>query len=90
MTISPIESLAISLDGADVTTATENGLVQDCPPANAYTGSRARVLTFDLASGTPCAEYIYEVEPVATAPPSVWTIRDQWLRPTSSSIRQPP
>ena len=63
------ESLAISLDGATLYTATENGLVQDSPPANAYTGSRARVLAFDIASGRPCAEYIYEVEPVAIAPP---------------------
>jgi hypothetical protein len=63
------ESLAISLDGATLYTATENGLVQDSPPANAYTGSRARVLALDIASGRPRAEYIYEVEPVVTAPP---------------------
>jgi hypothetical protein len=63
------ESLAISLDGTTLYTATENGLVQDSPPANAYTGSRARVLAFDIATGKPCGEYIYEVEPVAIAPP---------------------
>jgi hypothetical protein len=63
------ESLAISLDGAMLYTATENGLAQDSPPANAYTGSRTRVLAFDIASGKPCAEYIYEVEPVVDAPP---------------------
>jgi hypothetical protein len=63
------ESLAISVDGTTLYTATENGLVQDSPPANAYTGSRARVLAFDIASGQPCGEYIYEVEPVAIAPP---------------------
>ncbi|HEX8874146.1 MAG TPA: esterase-like activity of phytase family protein [Nitrosospira sp.] len=62
------ESLAISADGATLYTATENGLIQDSPPANAYTGSRARVLAFDIASGKPCAEYVYKVEPVATAP----------------------
>lgn len=63
------ESLAISLDGSTLYTATENGLVQDSPPANAYTGSRTRVLAFDIASGKPCAEYLYEVEPVVPAPP---------------------
>jgi hypothetical protein len=63
------ESLAISLDGTTLYTATENGLAQDSPPANAYTGSRARVLALDIASGKPCAEYIYEVEPVVAAPP---------------------
>lgn len=62
------ESLAISTDGATLYTATENGLIQDSPPANAYTGSRARILAFDIASGRPDAEYIYEVEPVAIAP----------------------
>lgn len=63
------ESLAISLDGTTLYTATENGLIQDAPPANAYTGSSARVLAFDIASGKPCGEYIYEVEPVVVAPP---------------------
>ncbi len=62
------ESLTISGDGRILYAATENGLIQDSPPANAYTGSRARILAFDIASGRSGAEYIYEVEPVATAP----------------------
>lgn len=63
------ESLAISTDGATLYTATENGLVQDSPPANAYTGSRTRILAFDIATGKPVAEYVYDIDPVMFAPP---------------------
>ncbi|SOD41696.1 esterase-like activity of phytase family protein [Nitrosovibrio sp. Nv4] len=59
------ESLAISVDGATLYTATENGLVQDSPPATILTGSRSRILSFDIASGKSGAEYIYYIEPVA-------------------------
>lgn len=62
------ESLAISADGTTLYTATENGLVQDSPPANAYRGSRPRILAFDIATGKPVAEYAYDVEPVTSAP----------------------
>jgi hypothetical protein len=66
------ESLAISTDGRTLYTATENGLVQDSPPANLFTGSRARILSFDIASGEPAEEYIYPVGPVVFAPSSLW------------------
>jgi hypothetical protein len=66
------ESLAISIDGRTLYTATENGLVQDSPPANLFTGSRARILSFDIASGEPAEEYIYPVGPVVFAPSSLW------------------
>lgn len=59
------ESLAISVDGTTLHTATENGLVQDSPPATLLTGSRSRILSFDIASGKSGAEYIYYIEPVA-------------------------
>lgn len=64
------ESLAISVDGATLYTATENGLIQDSPPSNILTGSRARILSFDIASGKSGAEYIYDVGPVVFAPAS--------------------
>jgi hypothetical protein len=66
------ESLAISTDGRTLYTASENGLVQDSPPANLFTGSRARILSFDIASGEPAEEYIYPVGPVVFAPSSLW------------------
>lgn len=62
------ESLAISTDGSTLYTATENGLVQDSPTANAYRGSLARILAFDISTGKPVAEYVYDVEPVMSAP----------------------
>ncbi|MDQ3187188.1 MAG: esterase-like activity of phytase family protein [Pseudomonadota bacterium] len=64
------ESLAMSVDGDILYTATENGLIQDTPPANILTGSRSRILSFDIASGKPGAEYIYEVGPVVVTPAS--------------------
>ena len=62
------ESLTISTDGTTLYTATENGLVQDSPPANAYRGSRARILAFDIATGKSVAEYAYDVEPITSVP----------------------
>jgi hypothetical protein len=63
------ESLAISTDGATLYAATENGLIQDSPPATAFNGSRTRILAFDISTGRSSEEYIYEVEPVIEAPP---------------------
>ena len=65
------ESLAISIDHAILYTATENGLIQDAPPANIVTGSRSRILSFDIASGMTGAEYVYNVDPVAFIPASI-------------------
>ena len=62
------ESQAISKDGNTLYTATENGLAQDSPPAAVGNGSRARILSFDIATGLPGAEYVYNVEQVAVAP----------------------
>jgi hypothetical protein len=59
------ESLAISVDGAILYAGTENGLVQDSPPATILTGSRSRILSFDIESGKSGAEYIYQIEPVS-------------------------
>lgn len=63
------ESIAISTDGATLYAATENGLIQDSPPATAFNGSRARILAFDISTARSSEEYIYEVEPVIQAPP---------------------
>jgi hypothetical protein len=58
------ESLTLSGDGMHVLAATENALEQDGPAASLRSGSRARILSFDRASGQPNAEYVYEVDPV--------------------------
>ncbi|MCX9156326.1 esterase-like activity of phytase family protein [Niveibacterium sp. 24ML] len=62
------ESLAISHDGRTLWTATENALAQDGRPASVAAGSRARMVGFDIASGSALAEYIYDVSPVVQAP----------------------
>jgi hypothetical protein len=59
------ESITVSPDGTRLTTATENALRQDGPGASFGVGSQSRIVTFDLASGTPGAQYVYEVNPVA-------------------------
>ncbi len=62
------ESLTISKDGNTLYAAIENGLAQDSPPAAVGNGSRARILSFGIASGLPGAEYVYNVEQVVVAP----------------------
>jgi hypothetical protein len=62
------ESVAITPDGKTLWTMSENGLAQDSPPATVNRGSRARMLSFDLETGKPGAEYIYDVAPVPFAP----------------------
>lgn len=62
------ESLALSIDGRILYTATENGLAQDSDRAGISSGSRARILAFGIGDGKPVAEYVYDVEPVPSAP----------------------
>lgn len=62
------ESVAITPDGRTLWTMSENGLAQDSLPAAVGRGSRARMLSFDLDSGKPGAEYVYEVGPVPFPP----------------------
>lgn len=62
------ESVAITPDGKTLWTMAENGLAQDSLPTALGRGSRTRMLSFDLDSGKPAAEYVYEVGPVPFAP----------------------
>ena len=62
------ESLTVSTDGRILYTATENALAQDSLPATVANGSRSRILSFDIATGTAGAEYAYDVSPVVLAP----------------------
>jgi hypothetical protein len=67
------ESLAISADGSTLYAGTENALAQDGDKATLEAGSPARVIGFDIATGAPKAEYIYETGPIfkkATAEPA--------------------
>jgi len=62
------ESVAITPDGRTLWTMVENGLAQDSLPSAVGQGSRARMLSFDLATGKPGAEYIYDVAPLPFPP----------------------
>lgn len=62
------ESLTISPDQRYLFTATENALFQDGPTATTANGSRARILQYNLVTGQPEKEYLYNIDPVALAP----------------------
>ncbi len=62
------ESLTLTPDRRFLFTATENALAQDGPAATVSNGSPARILKYDVVTGQPIAEFLYEVEPVAQAP----------------------
>lgn len=58
------EAITISADGKTLLVGTENALVQDGDKATLQAGSRARILTFNIASGEVAAEYTYETGPI--------------------------
>jgi phosphodiesterase/alkaline phosphatase D-like protein len=63
------ESLTIAPNQRFLYTATENALFQDGPVAGATTGSRVRIVQYNLVTGQPEKEYLYETDPVAVLPP---------------------
>ncbi|MGF1511633.1 MAG: phytase [Myxococcota bacterium] len=62
------ESLTITPDKRTLYTATESALVQDGDPSSVETGSAARIVKYDLETGMPVAEFVYEVDPIANEP----------------------
>ncbi|MCZ0899810.1 esterase-like activity of phytase family protein, partial [Microcoleus sp. HI-ES] len=60
-----LENLTITPDGKFLFTATENALVQDGPIATTNTGSRSRILKYNLTTGQPEQEFLYVTDPVA-------------------------
>jgi hypothetical protein len=70
------ESLAISTDGATLYAATENGLIKDSPPANAFGFARA-ILAFDIASGRSEKSIFTRSSPLPS-PNLAWTVCNQW------------
>ncbi|GAQ00045.1 phytase [Leptolyngbya sp. NIES-2104] len=62
------ESLTITPDQTFLFTATENALVQDGSVASLTTGSRNRIVQYNLISGQPEKEYLYITDPVALSP----------------------
>jgi 3-phytase/alkaline phosphatase D len=73
------EGLTVSPDGRFLYTATENALVQDGPAASLDDGSPSRILVYDLATGQPAKEFLYETDPVADAPAPAGTFSTNGL-----------
>ena len=68
------ESLTITPSQNYLFTATENALVQDGPVATVSNGSLSRIVGYNVATGTPAAEYLYLTDSVAapSIPPSAF------------------
>lgn len=62
------ESLTVTPDRRRLFTAVENALHQDGPITTLDNGSPSRFLQFDLRTGLPGPEYVYDVEPIPQAP----------------------
>jgi hypothetical protein len=62
------ESVAITPDNSTLITATENALFQDGPTATVNNGTRARLLRYDLTTGQPTGEFLYNGDPVVSTP----------------------
>ncbi len=73
------ESLTISPDGATLYTATEGGLAQDGGRATLDAPAFARVVQYDLTTGTAAAEYVYPVDPIAVPPEPAGAYADSGL-----------
>lgn len=58
------EGLTLSADGKTVWVGTENALAQDGEKATLESGSRSRLIGFDLASGAPVGEFAYDTGPI--------------------------
>ena len=62
------ESLTIAPDQKTLYTATEGALLQDGAIASLTNGSRSRILQYNLVSGQPEKEYLYNVDAIAAQP----------------------
>ncbi|MBD2435347.1 phytase [Nostoc sp. FACHB-110] len=64
------ESLTITPDQKTLFTATENALFQDGATTTTTTGTRSRILQYNLVSGQPEKEYLYITDPSVTPNPA--------------------
>ncbi len=64
------EALTLSPDGRTLIAGLENGLAQESPKAGPGQASRSRLLLWDLESGEPPRELLYDVEGLTITPPN--------------------
>lgn len=62
------ESLTLTPDESVLYTATENALFQDGPAASVDGGSPSRIMRFDLETGQPAEEFVYETDAILDPP----------------------
>ncbi|QLE54225.1 phytase [Nostoc sp. TCL26-01] len=73
------ESLTITPDQKTLFTATENALFQDGARASLDSGSRSRILQYNLVSGQPEKEYLYNTDTIAGTPDPATGFSDNGL-----------
>ncbi|MEO0647715.1 MAG: esterase-like activity of phytase family protein [Cyanobacteria bacterium J06650_10] len=73
------ESLTLTPDQRTLYTATENALNQDGPRASLEEQSPVRILSYDLTTGEPAAEYLYETDVIPTTPVPADSFADNGL-----------
>ncbi|MFY7804409.1 MAG: phytase [Limnoraphis robusta] len=73
------ESLTISPNNNYLYTATENALFQDSPAANIDTESLSRIIKYDLETGQPVQEFVYEVDAIPEIPEPADAFADNGL-----------
>ncbi len=73
------ESLTITPNQRYLYTATENALIQDGAAADVGQESLSRIIKYDLTTGQPVKEFVYEVGEVAEAPDSEIDLRTNGL-----------
>ena len=67
------EAAAVAPNGQFLFVGAENALAQDGPAASLTTGSRARLLRYNLQNGNLDRQYVYETDPVV-APSPIFTV----------------
>jgi hypothetical protein len=62
------EAAAVAPNGRHLFVGMEGALAQDGPAASVASGSPARILRYNLASGRLDAQYVYDTDPIAEPP----------------------
>ncbi|MBW4570438.1 MAG: phytase [Tolypothrix carrinoi HA7290-LM1] len=73
------ESLTIAPNLHTLYTATESALFQDGAIASLTNGSRSRILQYNLVTGLPEKEYLYNIDAIATTPNPATSSADNGL-----------
>ena len=73
------ESLTLSPNNQYLYTATENALFQDSPAADIDTESLSRIIKYNLETGQPVQEFVYEVDAIPEIPEPADAFADNGL-----------